>query len=111
MTYTVAVLCAAWCSTCREFQLVIDRVRLARPDLRYVWLDIEEDSEACGEIEVETFPTLAIFRDEALLHFGPSLPHEQAFVRLLDEMANDSRQPLARAPEEIAVLGAWLART
>ena len=83
----VVALCAAWCDTCNQFRAVFERIAVTHRDACFVWLDIEDDSEICGEVDVENFPTLAIFRMEAPLHFGVSLPHEATVVRLVDEMA------------------------
>lgn len=110
MSLSVAVLCADWCTTCREFEAVAARIAAARPDVRFVWFDIEDDSDVCGDIEVENFPTLAVFRDGALLHFGPSLPQEQRVLRLIDEMADAARPALANPPPEVAALTAHIAR-
>ncbi|MFI4951639.1 MAG: thioredoxin family protein [Burkholderiales bacterium] len=83
----VVCLCAAWCDTCTEFRVAFDRIAAARPGMRFVWLDIEDDSDICGDIDVENFPTLAIYRGETLLHFGVSLPQEGTVARLIDAMA------------------------
>lgn len=84
---TVVALCAAWCDSCAEFRATQERIAQARPDILFVWLDIEDDSEICGDIDVENFPTLAIFRGEQLLHYGVSLPLQGAVSRLIDEVA------------------------
>src|ERR1700681_1737926 len=84
----VVSLCAAWCDTCNEFRASFERIAAARPDAVFAWLDIEDDSDACGDIEVENFPTLAIYRGDALLHFGISLPQQSTVARLVDEMTN-----------------------
>jgi thioredoxin reductase (NADPH) len=83
----VVALCAAWCDTCNEFRASFERIAEARPDIVFAWLDIEDDSDVCGDIDVENFPTLAIYRGDALLHFGVSLPQEGTVARLVDEMA------------------------
>jgi thioredoxin 1 len=84
----VVALCAAWCDTCNEFRASFERIAEARPHIAFVWLDIEDDSDVCGDIDVENFPTLAIYRGDALLHFGISLPQQSTVARLVDEMAN-----------------------
>jgi thioredoxin 1 len=104
MSLTVVVLCAAWCKTCREFEPVVDRVAAARPGVRFVWCDIEDEAGVCGDIDVENFPTLAIFRDAELLHYGVSLPHERTFARVVDEMSDAARAALADAPDEVRQL-------
>jgi thioredoxin 1 len=84
---TVVAFCAAWCDACAEFRATLERIAQARPDTIFVWLDIEDDSEICGDIDIENFPTLAIFRGERLLHYGVSLPLQGAVSRLIDEGA------------------------
>ena len=83
----VVSLCAAWCDTCNEFRAAFERIAETRPAMLFVWLDIEDDSAICGEIDVENFPTLAIYRGERLLHYGVSLPQEGTVARLIDELA------------------------
>ena len=93
----VVSLCAAWCDTCAQFREAYERIAQARPNMLFVWLDIEDDSEVCGDIDVENFPTLVVFRGDLLVHFGVSLPQQGAVARLIDELA--SRQTsIAEAP-------------
>ena len=98
---TVVCLCAAWCDTCNEFRVAFDRIAAARPAIRFVWLDIEDDSDVCGDIDVENFPTLAIYRGDSLLHFGVSLPQEGTAARLIDALLAG---PAAAAPGPEAVV-------
>ena len=102
----VISLCAAWCHTCGEFRETFERIAVERGDVGFVWLDIEDDHEICGDIDVENFPTLAVFRGDVPVHFGVSTPQEATLARLLDELA--SRTVSARhVPEEVrALLGA-----
>jgi thioredoxin reductase (NADPH) len=99
----VVALCAAWCDTCTQFRAAYERIAQARPQIAFVWLDIEDDAEVAGDIDVENFPTLAIYRNGEPLHFGVSLPHETTVGRLVDALA-DSGQPIADAPDEVAAL-------
>jgi thioredoxin 1 len=99
----VVSLCAAWCDTCTQFRAAYERIAQARPQAAFVWLDIEDDADVAGDIDVENFPTLAIYRGSAPLHFGVSLPHETTVGRLVDALA-DSGTPLGDAPDELAEL-------
>ena len=99
----VVALCAAWCDTCTQFRAAYERVAQARPRATFVWVDIEDDADVAGDIDVENFPTLAIYRGSAPLHFGVSLPHETTVGRLVDALA-DSGTPLGDAPYELAEL-------
>lgn len=82
----VALLCAGWCTACREFLPVAQRVANAQPDIPIVWLDIEDDAAIIGDFDVEDFPTLVIARGDEVLHLGATLPHEGVVQRLLGEM-------------------------
>jgi thioredoxin reductase (NADPH) len=83
----VVALCAAWCDTCGEFRATFERIAAERPQMLFLWLDIEDDSELCGDIDIENFPTLAIYRGARLLHYGVSLPQEGTVARLIDSIA------------------------
>jgi len=96
----VVALCAAWCDTCAEFRDTLDRLAQARPDIVFVWLDIEDDSAICGDIDIENFPTLAIYRGERLLHYGVSLPQEGTVGRLIAELAKRTENG-ASAPQAV----------
>jgi thioredoxin reductase (NADPH) len=82
----VVSLCAAWCGTCTEFREALERIATNRPDVCFVWLDVEDDAELVGDIDVENFPTLGIFKERAPLHFGVSLPLEHVVSRLIDKL-------------------------
>jgi thioredoxin 1 len=100
---TVVALCAAWCDTCTEFRAAFERIASTRPEALFIWLDIEDDAELCGDIDVENFPTLAIYRGAALLHYGVSLPQEGAVARLVDEIGATA-EPMRDAPEPVVAL-------
>jgi len=104
---TVVALCAAWCDTCGEFRGAFDRLAQSRPRLTFVWLDIEDDASVAGDVDVENFPTLAIYRGAEPIHFGVSLPHETTIGRLVDALATHAR-PVA-VDEAVSALPARLA--
>ena len=103
----VVCLCAAWCDTCTAFRASFERIAEARPRELFVWLDIEDDSAICGDIDIENFPTLAVYRGERLLHYGVSLPQEGTVARLIDELRHATIQQ-ADAPSQCSSCrGRW----
>ena len=104
----VVALCAAWCGTCREFASIFTRLAVAFPASTFVWLDIEDDHALAGDIDVDNFPTLVVFRDGQPVHFGVSTPHESVIARLLQALS-ESRRVIA-VDDEVAQLPALLAR-
>ena len=101
----VVSLCAAWCDTCTQFRAAYERLAQARPHATFVWLDIEDDAAIAGDVDVENFPTLAIYRGRSPLHFGVSLPHETTVGRLIDALA-DGAPVRSDVPEEVTELPA-----
>lgn len=79
----VACLCAEWCATCREYRGTFDRVAAEFPDVRFLWVDIEDEADRVDLVEVENFPTLLIARGAQARFFGPLTPHKATLVRLL----------------------------
>ena len=111
----VVALCANWCGTCRDFQAVLTRIALAHPEIVFAWADIEDDAELVGDIDVDDFPTLAVFKAGQPLHFGASLPIEAVVTRLLARLAQPSPPPTATPsatpgviPSAVRELGARL---
>jgi hypothetical protein len=99
----VACLCAAWCRTCDTYRDTLaatrDAMRLCHPDraLRFVWVDIEDESELVGDLDIEDFPTLLLSRGDQVLFFGPVLPHAQTLDRLLRSALDTELPPLTPA--------------
>ena len=88
--FLVVGLCAAWCNTCTEFRETFEDIAAERRDDTFVWIDIEDDADIAGEIDIDNFPTLAVFHRERVLHFGVSLPQRSVVTRLLTALSQDS---------------------
>lgn len=107
----VACLCAAWCGTCRDYRAVFDQLRDEfGAATRFVWVDIEDDEESLGTIEVDDFPTLLLAQGDELRFFGPLLPHAQTARQLIERASRgelgvlrDAR--LAELPRRLRALG------
>jgi hypothetical protein len=99
----VACLCAQWCRTCDAYRDTLLHVRDAlqptHPDspLRFVWVDIEDESELVGDLDIEDFPTLLLARGDQVLFFGPLLPHAQTLDRMLRGAIAGELPPLTAA--------------
>jgi len=79
-------LCAGWCGTCRDYRPLFDELALAHPGVRFEWVDIEDESELAGDLDVETFPTLLIADGHRALFLGPLLPQAPVLARLLGSL-------------------------
>ena len=106
----LACLCAAWCRTCDEYKPLFDSLAETFGDrVRLVWVDIEDDEEALGAVDVVDFPTLLIARGDQALFFGPVLPHAQTARQLVERSLDGSiamatNAELAGLPARIGAL-------
>ena len=82
--FLVACLCAAWCGTCRDYRAGFDALAARFPTARFLWLDVEDEADLLDDYDVDNFPTLLIQRDDAVLFFGPMLPHHDLLQRTLE---------------------------
>ena len=84
--FLVICLCADWCGTCREYQPGFIELAAQFPAARFRWLDIEEQADDLGDLDIENFPTLFIQRGESVLFFGTMLPHLSHLQRLIETL-------------------------
>ena len=93
--FLVVGLCAAWCDTCGQFRSDFETLAAKSPETTFVWLDIEDDAETVGDIDIDNFPTIAVFRENRLVHFGVSLPQAGVVSRLLTSLTSEVREAIA----------------
>jgi thiol-disulfide isomerase/thioredoxin len=99
----VACLCAQWCRTCDAYRDTLvalrDAFSEAHPEaaLRVVWVDIEDESELIGDLDIEDFPTILLAHGDGVRFFGPLLPHAQTLDRLVRSALAGDLPPLAQA--------------
>lgn len=89
--WQVICLCAAWCGVCREWTPVFDELSARHPQVRFGWIDIEDEADAMGDVDVETFPTLLVAQDGHARFFGPVQPSAAQVERLLQSLRDDPR--------------------
>ena len=99
----VACLCATWCKTCTEFRGTFDKLSQENAGTKFVWIDVEDDSALVGDIEIENFPTLAVFRGDKPLFYGVTMPQEGVVARTLASLQRPDRDAV-KVPDEIAGL-------
>ena len=107
----VACLCAQWCRTCETYRDTLgdvrEALRAARPHarLRFAWVDIEDESELVGDLDIEDFPTILLARGERVLFLGPVMPHVQTLERLVESALDDElgAPPASLAADALAL--------
>lgn len=81
--WTVVCLCAEWCRTCEGYETEFARHAADSGEARHVWIDVEDDEDLVGDIDIETFPTLLVLQGDKPVFFGPVLPHIDVVDRTL----------------------------
>ena len=101
--FLVICLCAEWCGTCRDYRAGFEDLASRFPEVRFLWLDIEEQADDLGDLDIENFPTLFIQRQELILFFGTMLPHLSHLQRLIETLQEQtleqSRDYASSSPE------------
>ncbi|MEQ4619284.1 MAG: thioredoxin family protein [Corticimicrobacter sp.] len=86
----VACFCAAWCGTCREYEPRFEALSAQYQGRHvFVWIDIEDYPELCGDEDIENFPTLLVCDSQRTLFYGTMLPHIEHLDRLLASLAEE----------------------
>ena len=106
-TWSVICLCAQWCGVCRDWRDIFNEAAASHPGVRFVWVDVEDEAEAMGDVDIETFPTLLVAQGKTPRFFGVVQPSSAQLSRLVSSLMN-APEP-SRCPSEAAELLARLA--
>lgn len=104
--WLVVCLCAAWCGTCKQYQQPFEQLAAQFPQMRFVWLDVEDREDVAGDLDIETFPSLLVAQGGEARFLGPVLPQASVLARMLQALPDD---PAAR-PADVAEAQELLAR-
>ena len=97
--FLVACLCAAWCGTCRDYHAVFDALPARFSQAQFLWIDVEDDADWIGDIDVDNFPTLVVQHGEDVLFCGVLLPQAGIVERLLENLFSAPPAPVAVGEE------------
>ncbi len=90
----VACLCAAWCHLCDDYRPVLRTIAAemaaSGASLCWHWIDIEDEADLVGEVDVQTFPTLVIADRDGVRFAGPLTPQPDTLRRLLRSTVVDA---------------------
>jgi thiol-disulfide isomerase/thioredoxin len=103
--WQVVCLCAEWCGVCREWRDIFAQAAADHPEVQFAWVDVEDEADAMGDVDIETFPTLLIAQGPRARFLGPVQPTSGHVARMLMGLRSDS----AGAPS-LAEADALLAR-
>lgn len=93
--WVVACLCAAWCDVCKAYRASFDALAAQHPDKQFLWIDIEDQADLVGDLDIENFPTLLLQHGEQVAFFGAVQPDIGIARRLVTAYAEKSTQALS----------------
>lgn len=93
-TWVLACLCAAWCDVCCQYRPGFEKLAEEFPDAQIVWVDVEDQADLVGDIDIDNFPTLLIQRGDTVAFFGTILPDVRQTARLLQAQMEKSETDL-----------------
>ena len=106
----VIALCAEWCNVCREWRSVFNDTAASRGDMHFAWVDVEDEDEAMGDVDIETFPTILVGRGSDALFLGPVQPSGAQLTRLISSLKHAQTDEALSLPSVSADASPLLAR-
>ena len=94
--WVVACLSAGWCDVCKQYRAGFEALASDYPDAQFVWIDIEDQADLVGDLDVENFPTILMQRDDVVAFYGTMLPEPRQVARLLSAQMERSDDELRR---------------
>jgi thiol-disulfide isomerase/thioredoxin len=94
--WVIACLCAGWCDVCKQYRAGFDALAAEYPDHQFVWIDIEDQSDLLGDMDVENFPTILMQRGDTVAFYGTMMPEPRQVARLLEAQLERSDEELHR---------------
>ena len=58
---------APWCGPCKGFAPIFDQVAGENPDVAFLKVNTDEESELAGHFAIRSIPTLMIFREQVMV--------------------------------------------
>jgi thioredoxin len=90
---------APWCGPCRTFGPIYDKASDRHTDAVFGKINTEEQPELAGTFEIQSIPTLMVFRDQILVFARPGMIPGEALDDLIGKVKaldmDDVRRQLA----------------
>lgn len=105
--WVVACLCAGWCDVCKQYRAGFDALAAQLPAHLFVWIDIEDQADLVGDLDVENFPTILIQKKDIVAFYGTMMPEPRQVTRLLEAQIERTEEDLRREANNSAERQKW----
>lgn len=106
--WLVVCLCADWCGTCKQYRQSFEALAAQFPQMRFVWLDVEDREDVAGDLDIETFPSILVAQGNQARFLGPVLPQAGVLARMLQSLPGDAAARPAQGQEASDLLQRFL---
>ena len=83
------IVCADWCGVCRNFKTIVKDFH----GCRVTWIDLDDFEELPGSPEIETFPTVIVVKDAAVLFIGAIKPNKESLEGIIGAVSDRAPDP------------------
>lgn len=101
-SWLIACLCAQWCNTCTAYTSSFAQLAEKYPEVAFVWIDIEDQADLVGDLDIENFPTLLIQHGQQVQFFGTVLPEIALAERLLQSKLASTASEIAEQAQRLS---------
>lgn len=105
--WVIACLCARWCDLCVAYRATFSALAAMHPDKRFVWIDIEDEADLVGDMEIDNFPTLLMQRGDCVSFFGPLMPDLGVVQAVLGAQSRRRPDELREEAMSTAIRRGW----
>lgn len=106
----VACLCAQWCGVCAEYRARFVALQAKCPELRFLWIDVEDEADLLHPLDVENFPTVLLASGTEARFFGAITPQIDTLERLIRSHLQAPDASALRDPDLTALVARITAR-
>ena len=79
---------AGWCGPCKAFAPVFENASIRYPEINFVKVDTDAESELAAAANISSIPTLMAFRDGVLVFREPGALSSPNFEELIQAVIN-----------------------
>ena len=100
----VACLCAEWCGVCRDYRSRFEQVTARFPDVKFIWIDVEDEADLLHPLDIDNFPTLLVGVGDEPRFLGPLTPQVDTLDRLIRAQFAAGSSTRTHDPEHVSLL-------
>lgn len=77
---------ASWCGPCRALSPRLEALSKNYPDVTFVKVDVDQDSESAMELSVRSVPTIFIYNGSQLVNRSTGANVDSVYTKILDTL-------------------------